>query len=209
MCVRRVCESGKPRQDSCEFLLLLCHSRMGIVDPLAAVSIEINWLVPSTGNWSWTSRYGGLSQRLKWQGHRQIPLPTVILANVRLLHNKVDELQGNVTFLTEYRNACLLALMEIWLGARLTVRCWYQWIWSSFLPIQKLYMRPSCLCVSGKLCNKVAVREKLCTKNLKLYALERGEHIHWFVAKHFLTTSCGQLWSPTLYIFHNMHNTLH
>lgn len=126
MYVCRVCESGKPREYSCEFLLLLSHPRMGIVDPAAAVSIEINWLVPSTGNWSWRSRYGGLSQRFKWQGHHQIPLPTVILANVELLHNKMDELQGNVTFLTQstqYRNACLLALTEIWLGARLMVRC--------------------------------------------------------------------------------------
>lgn len=87
----------------CCGLLLLCNSRMGIMDPSAAVSIKINCPVPSTGNWSWTSRCGGLSQRLRRQGHRQIPLPTVTVTNVWLLHNKVDELQGNVMFLSTER----------------------------------------------------------------------------------------------------------
>ncbi len=40
---------------------------------------------------------------------------TVILANVQLLRNKVDELQGNVKFLAEYTNACFLAFTETWL----------------------------------------------------------------------------------------------
>ncbi|KAG7522125.1 hypothetical protein JOB18_013791 [Solea senegalensis] len=38
-----------------------------------------------------------------------------MLASVQSLRNKVDELQANVKFLEEYKNACLLAITETWL----------------------------------------------------------------------------------------------
>ena len=56
-----------------------------------------------------------MRQRLKRQGHCRIPLPTVMLANVQSLRNKLDELRANVKFPREYREACLLAFTETWL----------------------------------------------------------------------------------------------
>ena len=42
----------------------------------------------------------------------KLPLPTVLLSNFRSLRSKMDELQANVNYIHEYRQACLLALTE-------------------------------------------------------------------------------------------------
>lgn len=39
----------------------------------------------------------------------------MILGNVQSLRNKVDELQGNVAFLKDFRDCCVLAFTETWL----------------------------------------------------------------------------------------------
>ncbi|CAM4639073.1 unnamed protein product [Leuciscus chuanchicus] len=81
-------------------------------DPYAANKNKAHWTGPTARK---RGRRGGVRQRLRRQGYRRIPLPTVILANVQSLRNKVDELQANVKFLTEYSSACLLAFTETWL----------------------------------------------------------------------------------------------
>lgn len=113
-----LCEHQESLQYTREFLLFLRSSDAGIVDPPAALPPEIIRLAatPPAENQSWAprtgvrkrGRCGGVRQRLKRQGHRRIPLPSIILANVQSLRNKVDELQAKVKFLSEYRNACLL-----------------------------------------------------------------------------------------------------
>ena len=45
----------------------------------------------------------------------KLPFPTILLSNVRSLHSKMDELQANVNYMHEYRQACLLAFTENWL----------------------------------------------------------------------------------------------
>lgn len=170
-----------------EFLLPLQNSGAGIVDPLAVFPTEIILTDPSVENRSWTSRptgvrkrgrRGGVRQRLKRQGHRRIPLPTVILANVQSLRNKVDELQANVKFLTEYKNACLLALTETWLKDHDV---------QSDLEIDgfgvpfRLDRDPAltgkspggglCLYVKKNWCNTVVVRETLCTPDIELLSI--------------------------------------
>ena len=45
-------------------------------------------------------------------------MPSTILSNVRSLQNKVDELQANVRFQHEFRDACLLVNTETWLSER-------------------------------------------------------------------------------------------
>ena len=60
-------------------------------------------------------RRGGVRQRLKRLGHRRIPLPSILLVNAQSLRNKVDDLQANVKFLSEYKSACLIAVTETWL----------------------------------------------------------------------------------------------
>ncbi|KAK0144778.1 hypothetical protein N1851_016764 [Merluccius polli] len=60
-------------------------------------------------------RRGGVRQRLRRLGLRRLPLPSIILGNAQSLRNKVDELQANVKHISEYRDACVIALTETWL----------------------------------------------------------------------------------------------
>ncbi len=100
------------------------YSDRGTVDLSALLPAEMIPPNPSTGNRSWMARptgvrkwdrRGGVDYKMTRQGLRGIPPPTVILANVQSLRSKVDELQDNVKFLTEYKSACLLAFTETWL----------------------------------------------------------------------------------------------
>ncbi len=123
-------------------------------------------------------RRGGVLQRLKRQGHRRIPLPTVILANAQSLRNKIDILQANVNFLPEYKNACLTALSETWLK---------QHDLQSDLDLNgfgepvRLDRDPTvtgkslggglCLFVNKNWCNSVVVRESLCSPDIELLSV--------------------------------------
>lgn len=46
----------------------------------------------------------------------QFPLPSMVLANVQSLRNKIDEPQANATLLREFRKTCIMALKETWLN---------------------------------------------------------------------------------------------
>ena len=59
-----------------------------------------------------------LRLRLRKQPLSRIPLPSIILSNARSLRNKADDLQDNVRFQHEFRDACLLAITETWLSER-------------------------------------------------------------------------------------------
>ena len=58
---------------------------------------------------------GGVCQRLRSKQLTRIALPSLIVGNVQSLRNKLDELQGNVRFLQDYRNSCAMAFTESWL----------------------------------------------------------------------------------------------
>lgn len=58
---------------------------------------------------------GGVRQCFRKQWLSRIPLPTMILGNIQSLRNKMDELQGNVSFLKDFRECCVLAFTETWL----------------------------------------------------------------------------------------------
>lgn len=61
---------------------------------------------------------GGVRLRFKRQQLSRIPLPSVIMANVQSLRNKVDELQGNVRFHKDFKDCGVLAFSETWLSER-------------------------------------------------------------------------------------------
>ncbi len=61
-------------------------------------------------------RKSGTTARLKRETCTQRLLPSIILANVRSLHNKLDELQANINHLHKYRSASILAFTETWLN---------------------------------------------------------------------------------------------
>lgn len=203
-----LCEHRELLQYGREFLLLLRDSGVGVVDPSAAFPAEVIRSKPFARNRGWApksvgvrkrGRRGGVRQRLKRQGHRRIPLPTVILANVQSLRSKVDELQANVRFQTEYRDACLLALTETWLKEQDP---------QSDLEIEgfgepfRLDRNSSvtgkslggglCLYVNKKWCNTVIVRETLCTPDIELLSVS----LHPF----YLPREFPQLFITLVYI---------
>lgn len=59
---------------------------------------------------------GGIRARLKREKCKYRSLPSVIMANVRSLRNKIDELQANVNYMHQYRTASILAFTETWLN---------------------------------------------------------------------------------------------
>ena len=187
--LHRLLVYGDPLQYSREFLLLLHSTGVGSVDYSAVIPPEILRLpdpyavnrnrAPRTKPTSRKrGRRGGVRQRLKRQGHKRIPLPTVILANVQSLRNKVDELQANVKFLAEYSSACLLAFTETWLKEHdiqsdLEI--------DGFGVPYRLDRDPAvtgkslggglCLYVNNSWCNTVVVRESLCTSDIELLSV--------------------------------------
>jgi len=61
---------------------------------------------------------GGVRQRVRiLTRKRRLPLPSIVLANVQSLKNKMDELQARVSYTREFRDACVLAFTETWLTA--------------------------------------------------------------------------------------------
>lgn len=57
---------------------------------------------------------GGIRRKLQ-RRKTKLPLPTILLENVRSLRNRIDELNINIRFLKEYRDACILCFTETWL----------------------------------------------------------------------------------------------
>ena len=54
---------------------------------------------------------GGLRQRIKRRKFR-VPLPTLLLGNVRSVKNKTDELAACALYIGAYRTSCALILTE-------------------------------------------------------------------------------------------------
>ena len=59
-------------------------------------------------------RRGGVRQRLRRRGHK-LPLPSLTLANVRSVRNKLDEIQTSCKYLSEFRDSSALCFTETWL----------------------------------------------------------------------------------------------
>ena len=57
---------------------------------------------------------GGLLVRLRRRAHRA-PLPSILLANVQSLDNKVDEIRARVAFQRDIRDCNVLCFTETWL----------------------------------------------------------------------------------------------
>ena len=57
---------------------------------------------------------GGLVVRLRRRAHRA-PLPSILLANVQSLDNKVDEIRARVAFQRDIRDCNVLCFTETWL----------------------------------------------------------------------------------------------
>ncbi len=170
-----------------EFLMLLQDSGTGVVDACSSFPAEIIRHRSSVGSTHRGSkptavrkrgRRGAVRQRPKRQGHWRIPLPLIILANSQSLRNKTDILQVNVSFLSEYKNACLIALTETWLkqhdlqsNPELTGVGEPLWVDREPTVTKKTLGGGLCLYVNKNWCNTAMVREALCSPYIELLSV--------------------------------------
>ena len=70
-------------------------------------------------------RRGGARTRLRKRPFRP-PLPSMVLANVRSLRNKIDLLHAKCQVERAFRDACIIALIETWLDEHVPDRAGYR-----------------------------------------------------------------------------------
>lgn len=123
-------------------------------------------------------RRGGVRERMRRQHLSRIPLPSIILSNACSLRNKTEELQALVRHQHAFRDACILAFSETWLGERdadveLAVDGFGVPFRSDRLSTTtgKSCGGGVCAYINDRWCKSVLVRERLCTKDVELLSL--------------------------------------
>lgn len=121
---------------------------------------------------------GGIKAKLRRGGNKHRALPSVILANVRSLRNKTDELQANVYHMYEYRTASILAFTETWLTGSDNSDSMYIDGFGSPVRLDrdteltgKHHGGGVCLHINPRWCKTVVVREELCNPDIELLAV--------------------------------------
>ena len=121
---------------------------------------------------------GGVRQRLRSKQLTRIALPSLIVGNVQSLRNKLDELQGNVRFLQDYRNSCAMAFTESWLTEQdLDNGLSVDGFGIPFRTDRNAEITGKsrgggvCLYVNKRYCTSVTVRENICTPDMELLSV--------------------------------------
>lgn len=148
-------------------------------------------------------RRGGLCRRLKRLSldnrRRLLPLPTVLLANVQSIRNKIDKLEAWVKCISEIGETSHLAFTKTWLSEADKDE---ELIISGFSSPLRLDRSPEitgknrgggmCLFVNKRYCNTVVVREKLSTPDIELLSVS--------LRPHYLPREFQQLFYTLAYI---------
>ena len=169
-------EHGAPGRAtlSREFLLSLRTSAAGEIS--ASIPREICKPIVRTRK---RGKRGGLRRRIKTlrlSDRRKLPpLPTVLLANVQSIRNKLNEPEVWAKLKREIKETCLLAFTETWLSDSDRNE---DFSLSGFgIPIRqdqspeitrKSRVGGVCFYVNERYCNTVKVRERICTTDLEL-----------------------------------------
>lgn len=90
--------------------------------PLANVNNALVNSIPTNLKPRKRGRRGGIRVRFRKRPFTP-PLPSMIIGNARSIVNKIDELTGNVRFLSEYREAGIICVTETWLTEHTTDQC--------------------------------------------------------------------------------------
>jgi len=205
--------TGQQQQDgghrySSEFLLSLqsSHCQIDTTDfPIEILTHLPDYQQNSTHQKKQRKRgkRGGAQRRLRKYGlsdRRRIPpLPSVLLANMQSLRNKTDELEAYVKCMKEYRETCLLAFTETWLGDRdadedLAITGFGRPIRldRSSAITGKSTGGGVCFYINEQYCNTVVVREKMCTPDLELLTIS--------LRPYYLPREFPQLFFTLVYI---------
>ena len=118
---------------------------------------------------------GGIRQRLKRRGFRP-PLPSIILANVRSIRNKLDEVSARVRYDYVFRESCIICFTETWLAAddneHFTFIEGFSCVRSDRTDESKKTKGGGlCIYINERYCNNYTVIKRMCSPELELLAL--------------------------------------
>ena len=122
-------------------------------------------------------RKGGLRQMIKRCKYR-VPLPTLMLGNVRSVKNKTDELAACVAYHEAYRNSCALVLTETWLDETVPDSCVnltdHSLVRADRSATESGKSRGGgvCLFINNKWCNNYIVKHTSCSPSLELLCVQ-------------------------------------
>ena len=117
---------------------------------------------------------GGVAIRLRRRKFR-LPLPTILLGNAQSLNNKISELSACCRFLSQFREANVIALSETWLKEEAS---------DPDIPGFSVYRQDRsqeitqkkvgggvCLFINDKWCTNVTVKESTCLEDIELLSV--------------------------------------
>lgn len=153
-----------------ESLLLLQNSIHCSLNPDTVIPSEIRASLKRK-----RGRQGGVRCRLRRRPYRP-PLPSIILANVRSLRNKMDLLHAKCLMGSSFREACVLALCETWLDGSFPDS---EVSLDGFRIIRanrsehsgKVRGRGVCMFVNSCWCTNIKIHSTICNPDLELLTL--------------------------------------
>ena len=134
-----------------------------------------------------------------WRYSTSRGVPTVLLANIRSLRNKINGLDSCVKYLFEYKESCLLCFTETWLNSSVDDNC-------LALPGFGLLLRLDrdsdntgkstgggiCIHINSRWCNNITERERISSTNIELLSVSL-----W---PFYLPREFGQIFITLVYI---------
>nr|XP_008286879.1 PREDICTED: uncharacterized protein LOC103362331 [Stegastes partitus] len=120
---------------------------------------------------------GGTRNRLRLQAHRP-PLPSILLANIQSLDNKLDELRARIRYQRDTRDCNIICLTETWLTPTLLDHAIQP---VEFFTVHRMdRMAESgtsrgggvCLMTNNNWCRDVVCLSKSCSPNLELLTIK-------------------------------------
>ncbi|KAL0168321.1 hypothetical protein M9458_036543, partial [Cirrhinus mrigala] len=117
-------------------------------------------------------RRGGVRTRLRKRPFRP-PLPSIILANVRSLRNKMDLLHAKCSMERGYKDACIIVLTETWLDEEVPES---EVSLDHFTILRADRTHPSgkvrgggiCIYVNNRWCDNIKIHNRICTPDVEM-----------------------------------------
>ena len=182
--VQRVMDGGLLTY-SREELLSLRDSPPSNIKPAAALPPELR---PRK-----RGKRGGIRSRIRRRPFKP-PLPSIILANVRSLRNKMDMLHARCRLERAFRDICIIALTKTWLDGSISdneVTLDGFTIIRSDSTVQSGKTRGGGVCfyINDRWCTNIKVHQNICTPNLEMLTVSLCPH---YLPREFPTvvTTC-------------------
>jgi uncharacterized membrane protein len=133
-----------------------------------------------------------------WQRVRNLPLPSVLLANVQSLDNKMDELRSRLSYQWDIKNCSILCFTESWLNDdmdNIQLNGFTLHRQDRTAASGKTRGGGLCLFVNNSWCAKSNIKEvsRFCSPEVK-YLISCRPH---YLPREFIYIFCSCLFTPT------------